>query len=332
MDAGKMEYRQLGRSGMKVSALCMGTMQFGWTADENTSFRILDIAFERGINFIDTANVYSKWVDGNPGGVSESIIGNWLRQRKGRREKIVIATKVRASMGETPNDEGLSRRHILQEIEKSLTRLGTDYVDLYQLHWPDETTPIEETLRSLDDLVHQGLIRYIGCSNFKAWQLVQVLWTSDKHNLASFVSLQPHYNLVHRDEYERELEDVCTQYSIGVIPYSPLAGGYLTGKYMQSEGLPKGSRAETSDRIQTYISDNRSNEILRGLLQLSEEKESTPSRIALGWLLSRPAVSSAIIGPKNEEQLIDNLACLELQLDSADLARLDVLSAAGEDS
>ena len=332
MDAGKMEYRQLGRSGMKVSALCMGTMQFGWTADEDTSFRILDIAFERGINFIDTANVYSKWVDGNPGGVSESIIGNWLRQRKGRREKIVIATKVRASMGETPNDEGLSRRHILQEIEKSLTRLGTDYVDLYQLHWPDETTPIEETLRSLDDLVHQGLIRYIGCSNFKAWQLVQVLWTSDKHNLASFVSLQPHYNLVHRDEYERELEDVCTQYSIGVIPYSPLAGGYLTGKYMQSEGLPKGSRAETSDRIQTYISDNRSNEILRGLLQLSEEKESTPSRIALGWLLSRPAVSSAIIGPKNEEQLIDNLACLELQLDSADLARLDVLSAAGEDS
>ena len=269
MEVGKMEYRGLGRSGMMVSALCMGTMQFGWTADENESLRILDIAYERGINFIDTANIYSKWVDGNPGGVSEAIIGNWLRQRKGQREKIVLATKVRGSTGETPNDEGLSRRHILQEVKKSLTRLGTDYVDLYQLHWPDESTPIEETLRSLDDLVHQGLIRYIGCSNFKAWQLVQALWTSDKHNLASFVSLQPHYNLVHRDEYERDLEDVCTQYGIGVTPYSPLAGGYLTGKYKQSKGLPKGSRAETSDRIRTYIADNRSDEILRGLIQLS---------------------------------------------------------------
>ena len=332
MELGKMEYRRLGRSGMMVSALCMGTMQFGWTADENESLRILDIAYEHGINLIDTANIYSKWVDGNPGGVSEAIIGNWLRQRKGRREKIVLATKVRGSMGETPNDEGLSRRHILQEVEKSLTRLGTDYVDLYQLHWPDVSTPIEETLRTLDDLVHQGKIRYIGCSNFKAWQLVQSLWTSDKHNLASFVSLQPHYNLVHRDEYERDLEDVCTQYGIGVIPYSPLAGGYLTGKYNQSKGLPKGSRAETSARIRTYIADNRSDEVLRGLVQLSEEKKSTPSRIALRWLLSRPGVSSVIIGPKNEEQIIDNLACLDIRLDSEDLRSLDDISAGEKNS
>ncbi len=332
MEVGKMEYRQLGRSGMMVSALCMGTMQFGWTADENASLRILDIAFERGINFIDTANIYSNWVDGNPGGVSEAIIGNWLRQRKGRREKIILATKVRGSMGETPNDEGLSRRHILHEVEKSLARLGTDYVDLYQLHWPDESTPIEETLRTLDDLVQQGVIRYIGCSNFKAWQLVQALWTSDKHNLASFVSLQPHYNLVHRDEYERELEDVCTQYGIGVIPYSPLAGGYLTGKYKQSEGLPKGSRAESSDRIRAYITDNRSDDVLRELVQLSEEKKSTPSRIALRWLLSRPGVSSVIIGPKNEDQIIDNLACLEIRMNSEDLRRLDEISAGGKNS
>ncbi len=327
MELKKMEYRRLGRSGMKVSALCMGTMQFGWTADENESFRVLDIAFERGINFMDTANIYSNWVDGNPGGVSEAIIGKWLRKRKGRREKIILATKVRGSMGDAPNDEGLSRRHIQQAFKKSLTRLGTDYIDLYQLHWPDENTPIEETLRSLDDLIRQGFVRYIGCSNFKAWQLVQALWASDKYNLASFVSIQPRYNLVHRDEYERDLEGVCAQYGIGVIPYSPLAGGYLTGKYRQGEGLPQGSRAETSGRIQTYIADDRSNAVLTGLVQLSKEKESTPSRVALGWLLSRPGVSSAIIGPKTEGQLMDNLACLDVRLASDDLARLDDVSA-----
>lgn len=327
-----MEYRQLGRSGMLVSALCMGTMQFGWTADEKTSFRILDMAYERGINFIDTANVYSKWVDGNPGGVSETIIGDWFSQRKGRREKIVLATKVRGSMGEAPNDEGLSRRHILQAFEKSLARLNTDYVDLYQLHWPDESTPIEETLRTLDDLIRQGCIRYIGCSNFKAWQLVQALWISDTHNFSSFVSLQPHYNLVNRDEYERELEEVCTRYGIGVIPYSPLAGGYLTGKYIQGEKPPKGSRAETSHRIQAYLIDNRSNDVMHRLVQMGKEKTTTPSRIALGWILSRPGVSSAIIGPKNEEQLSDNLACLELHLDSEDLRSLDELSVGGKDS
>ena len=324
-----MEYRQLGRSGMSVSVLCMGTMQFGWTADEETSFRILDHVEERGINFIDTANVYSKWVDGNPGGVSETIIGDWLSQRKGRREKIVIATKVRGSMGEAPNDEGLSRRHILQALEKSLARLRTDYIDLYQLHWPDENTPIEETLRTLDDLIRQGRIRYIGCSNFKAWQLVQALWISDKHKLASFASLQPHYNLVHRDEYERELEDVCSQYGIGVIPYSPLGGGYLTGKYVQGEGPPKGSRAETSDRIRTYIDDHRSNKVMNGLVQLSEVKKTTPSRIALSWILSRPGVSSVIVGPKNEEQFLDNMACLELNLAPEDLRWLDELSGGG---
>ena len=204
-----MEYRTLGSTGLKVSELCLGTMQFGWTADEATSHSVLDAAFEAGINFIDTADIYSRWVTGNPGGVAETIIGRWLAAQPGRRAQIILATKVRGAMGDRPEDAGLSRGHILAAAEASLRRLGTDCIDLYQTHWPDDDTSIDETLEALDSLVRRGLVRYLGCSNYPAWRLMQALWASDRLRLAKFECLQPHYNLVHRHEYEREPESVC---------------------------------------------------------------------------------------------------------------------------
>ena len=257
-----MEHRSLGRSGVKISPLTLGTMQFGWTADEKTSLGVLDAAYEAGINAIDTADIYSRWIEGNPGGVAESIIGKWLRNNPEKRAQIILATKVRGRMGEGPNDEGLSRKHIFSAVEQSLERLGTDYIDLYQVHWPDESTQIEETLRALDDLVREGRVLYIGCSNYSAWRLMESLWKSDQCKLTSFISLQPHYNLVHRDEFERELEDVCLNFGIGVIPYSPLAGGFLTGKYAGNQLPPEGSRAAMSNQIKAYLDDPHSLSIL----------------------------------------------------------------------
>jgi aryl-alcohol dehydrogenase-like predicted oxidoreductase len=229
-----MEFRTLGATGLKVSTICLGTMQFGWTADEALALRVLSAAREAGVNFIDTANIYSRWADGNPGGVAEQIVGHWMKENAIPRDQVVLATKVRGNMGGGPEDEGLSRRHIVKAVEDSLRRLQTDYLDLYQAHWPDAATPIEETLRAFDDLVRQGKVRTIGASNYASWELMQALWISDKNGLARFDSLQPHYNLVHREEFERELAAVCRAYQIGVIPYSPLAGGFLTGKYRRN--------------------------------------------------------------------------------------------------
>ncbi|MES0342731.1 MAG: aldo/keto reductase [Anaerolineales bacterium] len=322
-----MEHRSFGRSGVKVSPLCLGTMQFGWTADEKASFEVLDAAYDAGINFIDTADIYSRWIDGNPGGVAESIIGKWLRKNPEKRTQVILATKVRGRMGEGPNDEGLSRKHIFSAVEQSLMRLGTDYIDLYQVHWPDESTPIEETLRALDDLVRDGRVLYIGCSNYPAWRLMESLWTSDRCRLTSFISLQPHYNLVHRDEFERELEDICLKFDIGVIPYSPLAGGFLTGKYAGDQTPPEGSRGATSDRIQAYLMDPHSLSTLEIVKQIALERQKSPSQVALRWLISRPAVVSAIIGPRDLEQLEDNLGCLSVELSDEDMQRLDEASA-----
>ncbi|MFO3795728.1 MAG: aldo/keto reductase, partial [Anaerolineales bacterium] len=204
-----MEYRQLGQTSLQVSRLCLGTMQFGWTADEPTSFRILSMAFEAGLNFIDTADIYSRWVPGHRGGESETIIGRWWRQSGIPRDRIILATKVRGQMGDGPLDQGLSRTYILNAAENSLRRLQTDYIDLYQTHWPDPNVPIEETLRAFDDLIQQGKVRYIGCSNYKADALRGALETAKKNNLPRFESLQPHYNLVHRSEFEGELAQVC---------------------------------------------------------------------------------------------------------------------------
>ncbi len=317
-----MEYRNLGSCGLKVSALCLGSMQFGWTADEATSHDVLTAAFEAGIQFIDTADIYSRWVEGNAGGVAERIIGNWLKKGVARREQVVIATKVRGPMGEAVNDQGLSRRRILLAVEASLRRLGTDYIDLYQLHWPDDETPIEETLRALDDLVHQGKVRYVGCSNFPAWRLMQALWTADRRGLTAFVSLQPHYNLIHRAEYERELEAVCLEYGLGVIPYSPLAGGFLSGKYRRGEAPPAGSRGESSGRLKAYMQASRSWQVLDVLQEVARSRGATTSQIALAWLLQRESITSPIIGPRNLEQLRDNLGAVDLALSAAERERL----------
>jgi aryl-alcohol dehydrogenase-like predicted oxidoreductase len=326
-----MEYRSLGRTGMKVSELCLGTMQFGWTADEATSLHVLDAAYERGINFFDTADVYSRWVDGNPGGVSETILGKWLKGGSVQRERLILATKVRAPMGEDPNEQGLSRMRVMTAARDSLRRLGVDAIDLYQLHWPDEETPIDETLRALDDLVRMGDVRYIGCSNFPAWRLVQALWASDRHNLVSFVSLQPHYNLVHRDEYEAELKAVCTHYGLGVLPYSPLAGGFLTGKYSPEEPAPVGSRGTTSMKIQRYMQEERHWRLIHLLGQLGTQRGKSVSQMALGWLLSHPEVTSPIIGPRSLEQLDDNLGAVSLRLDEEELIAIDQIGKALEE-
>lgn len=322
-----MDYRRLGATGLKVSELCMGTMQFGWTADEAISLAVLDAAEEAGINFIDTADVYSRWVPGNPGGVAETILGKWLRASPGRRERTVIATKVRGPMGDAPNDQGLSRAHIQQAAEASLRRLGVETIDLYQLHWPDDETPLEETLSALDWLVQQGKVRYLGCSNFPAWQLMQALWVADREHTAAFVCVQPHFNLLNRAEYERELEAVCLRYGLGVIPYSPLAGGFLTGKYRQGEAPEPGTRGESSSRIQAWLGQSRPWTVLETLHSLGTARSKSALQMALGWLLSRPSVTSPIIGPRSLEQLGENLGAVGLRLEESEVAALDQASA-----
>ncbi len=309
-----MNYRNLGRTGLKVSPLCLGTMQFGWSADEETSFAILDAAWEAGINFIDTADIYSRWVDGNPGGVAEQIIGRWLQARGIPRHQVVIATKVRGPMGEGPNDQGLSRAHIMQAVEASLRRLGTDYIDLYQAHWFDADTPIEETLRAFDDLVRQGKVRYVGASNYPAWRLMQALWASDRYNLARFDCLQPHYSLVHREEFERELAEVCRTYGIGVIPYSPLAGGFLTGKYRKGQPLPDSVRA---GHLQYLLTDDNF-ALIDKMETLAQAKNASISQIALAWLLHQEVITAPIIGPRTLEQLHDNLGAVNVTLSDAE--------------
>jgi aryl-alcohol dehydrogenase-like predicted oxidoreductase len=318
-----MEYRKLGRTDLMVSELCMGTMQFGWTADEETSFEVLSATYQAGINFIDTADIYSRWVDGNPGGVSEKIIGKWMKKNKIPRNKIIIATKVRGQMSDDPNDQGLSRKHILKSVDDSLRRLQTDQIDLYQSHWYDADTPIEETLSAYDEIIKQGKVRYIGCSNYPAWRLMESLWASDKHELARYNSLQPNYSLVHREEFERELADVCQAYQIGVIPYSPLGGGFLTGKYRKGQSVPKGSRGETSQRTQSYFTE-KNWKLLDVMKKMGKEKGGySVSQIALAWLLSNPIITSPIIGPRNIEQLEDNLGVVGLRLAEDEVEVLD---------
>ncbi len=318
-----MEYRKLGRTGLKVSELCLGTMQFGWTADEGLSFEILNAAWEAGVNFIDTADIYSSWAPNNPGGVSEQILGKWIKKFKIPREQVIIATKVRGKMGEGPNDQGLSRAHIFSAVEASLKRLDTDYIDLYQTHWYDEKTPIEETLTALDDLVRQDKVRYIGASNYPAWRLMQALWASDKYGLARYDSLQPHYNIANRADFERETAEVCRIYGIGVIPYSPLAGGFLTGKYRKDEPIPESVRADGNK--ERYFNDYGWG-VLAALEEVAAEKGKSVSQIALGWQLTDKVITSPIIGPRTLDQLNDNLGAAELRLTENEKQKLDEAS------
>jgi len=315
-----MQYRKLGRTGLKVSELCMGTMQFGWTADEPLSHQIMSAAFDQGLNFLDTADVYSRWVEGNPGGISEQIIGRWMKQAGIPRDQIVLATKVRGRMGDGPNDQGLSRAHIMQAVEDSLRRLQTDYIDLYQTHSYDPETPIEETLRALDDLVRAGKVRYAGCSNYPAWRLMESLWVSDSRGLVRYDSLQPHYSIAHRAEFERELAPVCQKYGIGVIPYSPLAAGFLTGKYRPDSPLPQSDR---SGGVQRRYFNDRGWRILSAVEKVGVDHEKSISQTALAWQLTQEHITSPIIGPRTMEQLADNMGAVGYRLIPDEMVFLD---------
>jgi aryl-alcohol dehydrogenase-like predicted oxidoreductase len=317
-----MNYVRLGRTGLKVSRFCLGTMQWGWSATEEQGIQVMDAFLEAGGNFIDTADVYSRWVEGNPGGVSETIIGKWMKAR-GNRAQVVLATKVRGRMWDGPNGEGLSRVHIMKACDDSLRRLQTDYIDLYQSHAFDAEAPIDETMRAFDDLVRQGKVRYVGCSNYPAWRLAKALWASDRLGLARYDSLQPHYNMARRAEFERELMPLCLEEGLGVIPYSPLAGGFLTGKYRRDR-TPESARA--GGVRQRYLNE-RGFALLDRLDSVAKAHNATDGQIALAWLLRQPAITAPIIGANSAEQLRESLAATDVQLSDADLAELNEASA-----
>ncbi|MEM7118129.1 MAG: aldo/keto reductase [Chloroflexota bacterium] len=319
-----MKYRKLGRTGLKVSAICLGTMQFGWTADEAISHQIMSAAIDQGCNFFDTADIYSRWAEGNDGGVSEQSIGNWLKAGGVQRDQLVLATKVRGAMGDGPNDQGLSRQHIMSAVDASLRRLQTDYIDLYQVHFPDEETPLDETLGALTDLVRMGKVRYVGCSNYPAWLLAKSLWISDVNRLARYDSLQPHYNYVHRAEFERELMPLCLDQQIGVIPYSPLAGGFLTGKYGRNSTLPNSARA---GRILERYMNEAGFAAIDKLTEVANNHGATVAQTAVAWLLANTAVTSAIVGANSLTQLQDTFQAIKIDLASDEKEAMDAVTA-----
>jgi len=323
-----MEYRRLGRTGLKVSTICLGTMQFGWTTDEPTAHEIMTQAVELGCNFFDTADVYSRWAEGNPGGVSEEIIGTWLAKGHVRRTDLIIATKVRGQMSDDVNDKGLSRHHILNAVEDSLRRLQTDYIDLYQVHAPDSDTPQEETMRALDDLVRSGKVRYLGCSNYQAWQLMKSLGLSDANGWVRFIAAQYQYSLVVRD-IEPEFTDLCLSEGVGITPWGPLGGGFLTGKY-QRGSKPQDGRISmmSAETEETWDRRNieRNWDILDVTNKLAAKHQVTVSQIAIAWLLAQPAVASVIVGVRTLEQLEDNLGAINVELAPEELKELDQVS------
>jgi aryl-alcohol dehydrogenase-like predicted oxidoreductase len=309
-----MKIKRLGRTGLKVSEVCLGTMTFGNQADEPTSRAIMDTAFENGVIFFDTADAYPLGATPESLGRTEEYVGNWL---KGRREQIVLATKFFFPMGTGPNDQGGSRKHIVQAVEASLRRLQTDYIDLYQMHFPDVGTPLEETLGALDDLVHSGRVRYIGCSNYPAWLLAKALWTSDKLGLARFDSVQPRYNLLFR-HIEAELFPLALDQGIGVIGYNPLAGGMLTGRYQTGQSVQEGTRFALQGDGALYRARYWQEASMRAvdqLKRLSDERNIPLMQVALAWVLAQPAITSAIVGASKPEQLDQSLPAVDLTLD-----------------
>jgi len=314
-----METVNLGRSGLKVSRLCLGAMTYGssswrpWVLDEGESQPFIRRALELGINFFDTADMYSR-------GMSEELLGRALRQYT-RREQVVIATKVFFPMGESANQRGLSRLHILEAIDASLRRLGTDYVDLYQIHRYDPQTPIEETLEALHDVVKAGKVRYLGASSMYAWQFARCLYLADLHGWTRFISMQNHYNLVYREE-EREMLPLCRAEGVGVIPWSPLARGFLAGN-RRREGYGDTRRAETDDFAQSMYFKDTDFEVVSRLEQLAEQRGVAPAQIALAWLLHQPGVSAPIIGASKMPHLEQAVAASDIRLSPEELALLE---------
>ncbi|MCC6444646.1 MAG: aldo/keto reductase [Armatimonadetes bacterium] len=308
-----MEYRSLGRTGAQVSMLCLGCMNFGWGTEEADAIAVIHRALDAGINFLDTANVYAR-------GSSEQMTGKALTN--GRRDRVFLATKVHGKMGEEPNDWGNHRFHIMRQCEESLKRLGTDHIDLYQIHRPQPSVPIDETLRALDDLVRQGKIRYIGTSTFAAWQLCESLWVSKELGLNRFACEQPPYHILDR-RIERELIPFCQTYGFGIIPWSPLAGGLLTGKYRRGGTGPEGSRYEKGGPEQRFT--EAALNIVDALRPIVEEKGCSMSQFALAWCARQPGVTSPIIGPRTMEQLEDNLKAAEIAITDEDRQKIDSL-------
>jgi|ERR1051326_5000063 aryl-alcohol dehydrogenase-like predicted oxidoreductase len=318
-----MLMRKLGRTGLKVAALCLGGNTFGWTTDQPTSEAVLDAYLDQGGNFIDTADVYSRWAPGNTGGESETALGLWMSGRK-NRARVILATKVMGPMGPGPNDTGLSRLHIMEGVEASLRRLRTDYIDLYQAHWDDRDTPLDETLRAFDDLVAQGKVRYLGASNYVAFRLTRALWESDKRGYARYESIQPKYNLVYRDEYERELEPLCLEQNIGVIPYSSLGSGFLSGKYRSGKDLPATKRAPN---VQKGYMNDRGFKVLAAVEKVAQKVGATPAQVALSWMVHRPGITAPIASATSVAQLKEIVGAVELTLDPAATAELETASA-----
>ena len=310
-----MEYRNLGRAGVKVSAVGVGCNQFGSKVDQEGTKAIVFRALDEGINFFDTANVY-----GNPDGRSEEYLGAAL---EGLRDRVVLATKGRFKMGEGPNDLGASRYHILNAVEASLRRLGTDHIDLYQIHAWDETTPVEETMRTLDDLVRSGKVRYIGASQFSAWQLCRSNDVAEMMGWEQFVTIQAHYHMLERNA-ERELMPYCTWAKVGILPYFPLAGGFLTGKYKRGEPPPAGSRGEKSPYVQKYLTDANFDK-LEELHLFADSRGHTLHDLAFAWLLSKEQIPSVIAGATHPDQVTANAAPVAWKLSDEDLAELKEL-------
>jgi len=312
-----MEYRSLGRTGVMVSSLCLGTMNFGGPTNEADSFVILYRAMETGINFIDTADVYN-------GGESERIVGKFIKESS-KRDQIVLATKVYSRVGEGPNEAGASRYHIIKACEDSLRRLQTDRIDLYQQHRPSLTIPQDESLRAYDDLVRAGKVRYIGSSTFPAWMIMEALSLSDRYSLVRFVSEQPPYNLLDR-RVENELIPLCLKYGLAVLPWSPLAGGILASRYSSAaSGYPEGSRATRFGTMFTDRISNRAKEVADEVVHLAESRGMTSSQFALLWLRDQPGVTAPIIGPRTAEHLQDNLAIIDKKLAEEDRLLADNL-------
>lgn len=318
-----MDYRFMGRTGMKVSELCFGTQTFGWGADEPTAHRMADMFVDAGGNFFDTSNTYNE-------GQSETMLGNWLAKQPDR-SKLVIASKVFFPAGDGPNDTGLSRKHIMTQIDESLRRLKTDYIDLYQMHCFDSSTPLDETLSALDDLVRAGKVRYLGASNYTPSQLMYAIMLSEMKGWARFDCLQPEYSLLVRST-EWELLPLCQEQGIGVIPWSPLAGGWLTGKYRRNEAPPPDSRVGRADRWDDQPEQRESERtwrIIDVLLAIAEERGKHPAQVALNWVKNRPGVTAPIFGARTPEQLESNLGSVGWALTDDEIARLDDASDIG---
>ena len=319
-----MDYRQLGHSGLRVSALTLGTMTFGGrgafakvgSTDVETATRQIDMCLDAGVNLIDTADVYSD-------GLSEEIVGKAL---KGRRDRVLLATKARMPMGDGPNDAGLSRHHLIRSCEASLRRMGTDYIDLYQVHEWDGATPLEETLDALDHLVRSGKVRYIGCSNYAGWHLMKALGISERRRLQRFISQQIYYSLQARDA-EYELVPIALDQGVGILIWSPLAGGLLSGKYRRGQEGPEGSRHLTDWNEPPVRDEDKLYDTIDALVEVAEEHDVSPAQVALAWLLGRPGVCSVVVGARTEEQLADNLGAADLGLSDDERARLDDVSA-----